>query len=82
MHEPPTTPTLDHTRLARRLRIVRFIRPLQEFSRAETASGLVIITAMVLAMIAANSPLSGGYEDLHRPPHLGAPRGSSTSTRS
>ena len=74
MREPSTTPTLDHTRLARRLRIVRFIRPLQEFSRAETASGLVIITAMVLAMIAANSPLSGGYEDFighHISVHLG-----------
>ena len=74
MREPSTTPTLDHTRLARRLRIVRFIRPLQEFSRAETASGLVIITAMVLAMIAANSPLSDSYEDFighHISLHLG-----------
>ncbi len=37
------------------------LRPFQDFSRMESAGGLVLIAASVLALIIANSPLSGLY---------------------
>ena len=64
----PTGGETDHlTNVAqarRRTRAVRFVRPLQEFARFEAAGGLVIIGAVVLALIAANTGLSGRYNDL------------------
>ncbi|MCS7081424.1 MAG: Na+/H+ antiporter NhaA [Bacteroidetes bacterium] len=46
--------------------------PLQEFLEHEAASGLLLILATVLALIAANSPLAGAYQALlHVPIRLG-----------
>ena len=55
---------MDLARAARRARIIRLVRPFQEFGRTEASSGIVIIAAVVLATIAANTPLSDRYEDL------------------
>ena len=54
---------LNHARAERRARIIRLVRPFQEFGRTEASSGIVIISAVLLALIAANTPLSGLYED-------------------
>ena len=56
--------TLDRARAERRARIIRIVRPFQEFARTEAASGIVIILAVAAALIAANTPLSGPYLDL------------------
>ena len=55
---------MDLARAARRARIIRLVRPFQEFGRTEASSGLVIIGTVVLAMIAANTPFSDRYLDL------------------
>ena len=47
----------------RRRRAVRFVRPLQEFGRVEASGGFVIIAAVILALIAANTGLSDRYRD-------------------
>ncbi len=39
----------------------RILNPLQEFLRLESAGGLVLMGAAVMAMIVANSPLAGSY---------------------
>ena len=52
-HRPVTSPAAPSRRA---------LRSLSEFFRLEAAGGIVLIVAAVLAMIAANSPLSGAYE--------------------
>jgi Na+/H+ antiporter NhaA len=39
-------------------------RPLQEFLRTEAGSSTLLLAATVIALVWANSPLSGAYEDL------------------
>ena len=56
--------TLNRARAERRQRIIRLVRPFQEFSRTEAASGVVILIAVALALIAANTPLSDPYQRL------------------
>ena len=62
-----TTPideaALNAARAARRERMHRLVRPFQEFGATEASGGLVIIVAVVFALIAANTPLSGAYDD-------------------
>lgn len=55
---------MDLARAERLARIVRFVRPFQEFGRTEASSGIVIIAAVVIALFAANTSLSEYYEDL------------------
>lgn len=40
------------------------VEPLQEFLRAESAGGMVLLAAAVLALVWANSPASGAYSAL------------------
>ena len=56
--------TLNRARAERRERIIRLVRPFQEFSRTEAASGVVIVIAVALALIAANTPLADPYQRL------------------
>ena len=52
----------------------RLIGGIREFMRLESASGMLLILAAVLAMVAANSPFAGWYEALlaaHFGLHLG-----------
>ena len=63
MSQPVDDVALNHARAERRARIIRLVRPFQEFGRTEASSGIVIISAVLLALIAANTPLSGLYED-------------------
>ncbi|HWQ14891.1 MAG TPA: Na+/H+ antiporter NhaA [Roseiflexaceae bacterium] len=44
--------------------LARLLSPMQRFIHSETASGLVLIAATVLALVLANSPLAGAYHDL------------------
>jgi NhaA family Na+:H+ antiporter len=44
------------------------VRPLQEFLSASTSSGYVLIVAVAVALVWANSPWSDGYEHLWRTP--------------
>ena len=61
MSTPLDDATLNHARAERRARIIRLVRPLQEFMHTEAASGIAIISAVVFALIAANTPLSDLY---------------------
>ena len=54
----------DARRAARQSRIIRLARPVRDFMRIEASSGVIIVLALVVAMIAANSPLSDRYESL------------------
>ena len=54
----------DARRAARQSRIIRLVRPVREFMRIEASSGAIIVLALVVAMIAANGPLSERYESL------------------
>ncbi len=42
----------------------RALKPLQEFLRLESAGGLLLMVAAVLALVVANSPLASYYESL------------------
>ncbi len=42
----------------------RFARPLRKFLHIEIAGGIVLLVATVIALIWANSPFSGSYDDL------------------
>ena len=42
---------------------IGIVRPIQEFFKQESTSGIILIFSTVLAMIAANSPLSDLYFD-------------------
>src|SRR5262245_30297984 len=44
--------------------LVRLTRPFHRFLHIESASGIVLAACTVLALLAANSPLAGGYERL------------------
>ena len=63
MTTPIDEAMLNAARAARRERIHRLVRPFQEFGQTEAASGIVIVISVVLAMIAANTPLSDLYDD-------------------
>ncbi len=63
MTAPIDEAALNAARAARRERILRLVRPFQEFGQTEAASGIVIVIAVVVALIAANTPLSGRYLD-------------------
>ncbi|MDA0815313.1 MAG: Na+/H+ antiporter NhaA [Chloroflexi bacterium] len=54
----------DRRLALRRARVNRFTRPVQEFIATETAGGLVLLVAAVIALIWANSPWSHHYHDL------------------
>lgn len=49
---------------ARRLRVILFIRPVQEFIQTESASAVLLIVAAGVALIWANSPWHHEYERL------------------
>ena len=63
MTQPIDEAMLNAARAARRERIYRLVRPLEEFGSTEASSGIVIVIAVVLAMIAANTALSTYYND-------------------
>src|SRR5215467_13852922 len=44
------------------------VRPLQQFLNASTSSGYVLIVAVAVALVWANSPWSAGYERLWTTP--------------
>jgi NhaA family Na+:H+ antiporter len=46
----------------------RVVRPLQEFLSTSTASGILLLTAAVLALLWVNSPWGGSYEELWTTP--------------
>ncbi len=48
----------------RRERLDRYVRPLQDFTRTEASSGLLLILGAVLALAWANSPWADGYQRL------------------
>ena len=48
----------------RRLRVDRFTRPVQQFIATETAGGVVLLIAAVIALVWANSPWSHSYHEL------------------
>jgi len=48
----------------RRQRVERFTRPVQQFIATETAGGVVLLVAAVIALIWANSPWSHSYHEL------------------
>ncbi|CAN5526684.1 Na+/H+ antiporter NhaA [soil metagenome] len=43
-----------------------FVRPAQRFMRTEASGGIAMLIAAVVALVWANSPFSGSYEDLWR----------------
>ena len=51
-------------RLLNRPALRRVVDPLQEFLHAETAGGMVLLAATVVALVWANSPLGGTYAEL------------------
>jgi len=46
------------------VRQIRLVRPVQRFLRTESAGGIVLLINAVIALILANSPLSGYYHDV------------------
>ncbi len=46
----------------------RFVRPVQEFIDTESAGGIVLAAAALLALVWANSPWSDAYHDLLESP--------------
>ncbi len=48
----------------RRQRVERFTRPVQEFIATETAGGVVLLIAAVIALIWANSPWEHSYHEI------------------
>ena len=60
-----TTETTSASRAAReRTPVGRFVRPVQEFIATESAGGLVLVVAALLALLWVNSPWDGAYHDL------------------
>ncbi len=47
----------------RKARLNRFTNPIQKFIYAEISSGIIIVTAVIFALIMANSPLDNFYYD-------------------
>ena len=59
------SPRLQDPRLGvRRQRVDQFVRPVQAFIRTETAGGVVLLVAAIIALVWANSPWSDFYHDL------------------
>ncbi len=48
----------------RQAQLRRFVRPVQEFIDTESAGGIVLVAAALLALVWANSPWSDAYHDL------------------
>lgn len=48
----------------RRQRVDRFVRPIQSFMQLETAGGVLLLAATVIALVWANSAWSDSYHDL------------------
>jgi NhaA family Na+:H+ antiporter len=44
--------------------LAHILSPLQKFIHSETASGIVLIIVTVIALVIANSPLAGPYDDV------------------
>ena len=48
------------------------LAPIRDFLRQETAGGMLLMLAALLAIVTANSPLADGYERLlNTPLHVG-----------
>ncbi len=59
------TPHFKHPRLAaRRQRVDAYARPFQAFLRMETAGGVVLLAAALLALVWANSPWEHSYHEI------------------
>ncbi|GMU40735.1 MAG: Na(+)/H(+) antiporter NhaA [Chloroflexota bacterium] len=59
------TPPHEHPLLAaRRQRVDRFVRPIQSFINTETAGGVVLLVAALIALVWANSPWSHSYHEV------------------
>ena len=54
----------DRRLALRRARVNRFTRPIQSFIATETAGGMVLLVAAIIALVWANSPWSHYYHDL------------------
>ncbi|MEX2032128.1 MAG: Na+/H+ antiporter NhaA, partial [Dehalococcoidia bacterium] len=58
-------PGIEDPRLAeRRQRVDRFVRPIQAFMQLETAGGVLLLIATVIALAWANSAWSDSYHEL------------------
>src|SRR5688500_18182012 len=44
--------------------IRRVLRPMQEFVSSSASSGIVLLLATIVALVLANSPLSGAYNSV------------------
>ena len=61
---PSPEPPLRHSWLASARPVPRLLaRPLRTFLNTEAAGGVVLLVATVVALVWANSPLAGSYED-------------------
>ncbi|MDP2327251.1 MAG: Na+/H+ antiporter NhaA [Dehalococcoidia bacterium] len=59
------TPQHEHPLLAaRRQRVDRFVRPVQSFINTETAGGVVLLLAALVAIVWANSPWEHSYHEI------------------
>lgn len=59
------SPQHEHPLLAaRRQRVDRFVRPVQNFINAETAGGVVLLLAALVAIVWANSPWEHTYHEM------------------
>jgi len=59
---PPPARDRDHTGITRRPAVMA--RPLREFLHTEAGSSVLLLAATLIALVWANSPLNGAYEDL------------------
>lgn len=64
LEAPGHAQLVDPRQGVRRAQLRRFARPAERFITTEAAGGLVIILAVVVALIWANSPWSDDYHDL------------------
>lgn len=60
----PLAHALDPLTAKRRQRVDRFTRPVQQFIATETAGGIVLLIAAVIALIWANSPWDHSYHEI------------------
>lgn len=60
----PVRHAQDHRLALRQQRVSRFTRPVQDFIATETAGGIVLLIAAVIALVWANSPWEHTYHDL------------------
>jgi len=61
--DTPISPPVIRPSWAQSQRLVprRVIRPLQEFLRASTSGGILLVAAAIVALVWANSPFADGY---------------------